>query len=156
MKQMTKRLLALLAASALVLGLGACGEKAEEEAEGALSEEEYIDAVDNLSLEMFSVQQASQEAEIADEQAARDLVEELQKPLRDFIAIVPPAAYAEAHEKLQSGCQAMIDYIDIIFDAAGQTDDDVLQQAAEDANEKLMTAMEDLSEGSTLLGDAVQ
>ncbi|MGI6181665.1 MAG: hypothetical protein ACOYIE_06270 [Agathobaculum sp.] len=156
MLQRSKRLLAAIMAAALTLTLCACGEKKAQQAEGALSEQEYIDAVDTLNIEMYKLQTAAQENEITDEQAAQALVDELKQPMLDFAALVPPAAYAEAHEKLSSGCQAMADYMDIILAAAGETEDDVLRQAAEDANDKLMTAMNDLSEGSLLLGEAME
>ncbi len=140
----------------LALALGACGEKKTQQAEGALSEQEYIDAVDELNIEMYELQKAAQQDKITDEQAAQALVEELKQPMLDFAALVPPAAYADAHEKLSSGCQAMAEYIDIILAAAGETEEDALRQAAEDANDKLMTAMNDLSEGSLLLGEAME
>ena len=129
-----KRLLALLLALTMLTALlTACGTKDADDA--ALTEEESQTAVTELN---------------------DKLLEDMKAPFQDFINITPPASYADAHEKMKSGCQAMIDYLDTVNSMLEETDEGKLQEAANTMMEQLQTAVTDLTEGATMLSEAQQ
>ena len=70
------------------------------------------------------------------------------------MAVVPPEVYSAAHEKLSSGSQAMIDYIDVMIGMVGETDQAKLEEATTQMLELVETAMADLTEGADLLASA--
>ncbi|MDO4270764.1 MAG: DUF6376 family protein [Eubacteriales bacterium] len=163
-KNVTKRLVAALLAGVMVLSLGACGKKDEgapmddagQNAPAALTEEEYMQAVQDLSESMTKVQTDAANVDMTDPDASKQILEDLKQPLNDFIAINAPEAYAEAHDKMKSGCAAMVDYIDTISAIIGETDQQKIADATAKATESIQTAMQDLTEGATLMQDAAQ
>lgn len=160
-KNMTKRLLAALLAAAMALSLAACGGSKDaanggetgesgEAASTALTEEEYQQAVEDLSTEMSEIQ-TNASSVATDPEAAKEALEAMKTSLNDFIAITPPEAYADAHEKLQSGCQSLIDFIDTVAAMTEETDQTKLSELTTKMGEQLESAMTDMAEGASLL-----
>ncbi len=148
-----KRLLALLLALTMLTALlTACGKKDADDA--ALTEEEYQTAVTELNDKLTSIQTDASALDPNDPDAAKQLLEDMKAPFQDFINITPPASYADAHEKMKSGCQAMIDYLDTVNSMLEETDEGKLQEAANTMMEQLQTAVTDLTEGATMLSEA--
>ena len=161
-KNMKKRLLAALLAAAMALSLTACGgggsdagtgDGSGEAASAALTEEEYQQAVEDLSTEMSEIQTNASTA-ITDPESAKEVLEAMKTSLNDFIAITPPEAYADAHEKLQSGCGALIDFIDTVAAMTEETDQTKLADLTTQMNEHLQTALTDMAEGASMLETA--
>ncbi|WP_125114766.1 DUF6376 family protein [Agathobaculum sp. Marseille-P7918] len=153
---MGKRLSALLLAAAMVFSLAACGSdsKQEEDTASGLTKEEYQQAVQTLSTEISEIQDRASEIDGTDVEQTKELLDELKTPLQDFMAIDPPESYAAGHAKLQSGCQSLIEYIDLLVDALGETDQTALQESSEQMQTLMESAVADLQEGAPLLGDA--
>lgn len=164
-KNITKRLLAALLAAAMALSLAACGggkdaangggETGEtgETASAALTEEEYQKAVEDLSTEMSEIQESASTVG-TDPEAAKEVLEAMKTSLNDFIAITPPEAYADAHEKLQSGCQSLIEFIDTVAAMTEETDQTKIADLTTKMSEQLESAMTDMAEGASLLQSA--
>ena len=155
----TKKHLHLLLALLLVfcLALSACGGGSDNgggETSNALTEEEYQDAVTKLGEDFTASQVEASNLDTSDVDAAVKLLEDAKAPLQEFIAITPPDTYAAAHEKLQSGSQAMVDYIDLVVEIVDETDPTKLQEASEKMMDLIQTAMTDLMVGSQLLEEA--
>lgn len=151
-----KRLSALALAGVMAFSLAACGaEKAEEqETSSALTAEEYQQAVTTLSEDMQEVLERASEIDEADASESTEALEALKAPLEEFMAVEPPEKYAAGHEKVCEGCEALIDYIDIVIATIGVTNEETLTQAAaqmETAAEQATTA---LQEGVELLQQA--
>ncbi len=161
-KNMTKRLLAALLAAAMALSLAACGGGKDaangggetgETASAALTEEEYQKAVEDLSTEMSEIQESASTVG-TDPEAAKEVLEAMKTSLNDFIAITPPEAYADAHEKLQSGCQSLIEFIDTVAAMTEETDQTKIADLTTKMSEQLESAMTDMAEGASLLQSA--
>ena len=157
-KNMTKRLLAALLAAVMALSLAACsgGDNAgsgDQAASAALTEEEYQQAVEDLGAEMTEIQNNASTA-MTDPESAKEVLESMKAPLNDFIAITPPEAYAAGHEKMQSGCQSMIDFIDTVVAMTEETDQTKLTELVSQMDEQLRTAVNDMAEGASLLDEA--
>lgn len=156
MKKKTSRsLLALLLVCVMAISLAACGKK--DNSTGALTKEQYQEAVTNLMKDFSDIQTKVNNGTdiIADKEAAVQLLKELKTPLENFKAIQAPKEYEEGHAKLQSGCQAMIDYLDIVIEAANADDPaSKLTENAEAVQEKMLAAVTDMTEGSKLLTEA--
>lgn len=160
-KNMTKRLLAALLAAALAFSLAACGGgkdadsngesgDSSEAASAALTEEEYQQAVQDLSTEMSEIQNNASTA-ISDPESAKEVLESMKTSLNDFIAITPPESYADAHAKIKSGCESLIGFIDTVAAMTEETDQTKLSELTTTMSEQLETAMTDMSEGASLL-----
>lgn len=164
-KNMTKRLLAALLAAAMAVSLAACGGgndaansssqtgETNEAASTALTEEEYQQAVVDLSTEMSEIQ-SSASTIATDPEAAKQVLETMKTSLNDFIAITPPEAYADAHEKLQSGCQSLIEFIDTVVAMTEETDQTKLADLTTKMSEQLQSAMTAMTEGASMLQSA--
>lgn len=150
-------ILSVLMAVLLACLLAGCGkgEDAEDVASGeALTEEEYQDAVAKLGEDFTALQDEANNVDTSDVEAAVKLLESLKAPLNDFINIIPPDAYAAAHEKLQSGSRAMIGYIDAVISMVSETDQTKIAEFATKMMEFVQTAMNDLTEGAEMLTEA--
>ena len=110
----------------------------------------------DLSDKLTSIQTDAASLDPNDLDAAKKLLDDMKQPFVDFMAVTPPEAYTDAHVKMQSGCQAMVDYIDTLASLMEETDATKLQQSSEKMMEYLQTAMTDLSEGSTMLTEAAE
>lgn len=122
-------------------------------APAAITEEEYQQAVLDLEADLTEIQSQGQ-IDVTDTEAAKQLLEDLKQPFAEFMNINPPESYADAHAKIQSGCQAMIDYIDAAIALIQETDPEKLQALSETMMSSLNTAVTDLAEGGTMLDEA--
>ncbi len=160
-----KKILVGITAFCMVFSLVACGNDnsndnasksntgntSQSEQQTALSKEDYQASFSQLSADLQSIQSQASNIDLTDVDAAKSLLEDLKKPFSDFMNQVPPAEYKEAHEKITSGCQAMIDYIDACSALVGETDTTKIQEATGTLTGYLQTAVNDLMEGSELI-----
>lgn len=137
----------------------------EAEAAGeALTEDEYLAKAEELGQAMTDVSTKVQ-ADLAtmdpsDTEGIAKLMEELKAPFVEFAAIQAPEAYAEAQAKYKSGCDAMVDYLDIVvsameMEASGKTPtEEETQKLMEDMTNALAIVSTDFTEGATLMAEA--
>lgn len=140
-KTSRKRLAALLAASCMMLQLGGCALfGGGQTAESTMTAEEYLGEFEDIAEEMLDTQEelASFDPSAAD---AADEVQDMKEPYEAFMALNPPEDYDEAHEEMQDGCEAMLDYIDAATGGEG----------AESASEMLQTVVDHFAEAATLI-----
>lgn len=156
-KNITKRILAALLAAALAFSLAACGggnnaggSEGEDTASTALTEEEYQQAVEDLSTEMSEIQTNASTA-MTDPEAAKGVLEEMKASINDFASVTPPEAYADAHEKLKSGCESLIAFIDTVAAMSEETDQTKIAEMSTQMSEQLQAAMTDMAEGASML-----
>ncbi len=143
-----KRLWPLFLALVLALStLTACGGKGGD----AMSEEDYKAEFEKLGEDLTAIQEDSANLDLTDPDTAKKTLEDMKKPFADFINVTPPDSLKDAHEKISSGCQAMVDYIDTTLSLVGETDATKLQEASTKMGEQLQTAMTDLGEGAAML-----
>lgn len=165
MKKQLRMIAALLSLS-MVLLCSACGgsdtsdtpnpstsTSTSEVAPVALTEEEYQQAVADLETELNEIQQNSQ-IQTDDLEAAKQLLEDLKQPFVEFKNIVPPEAYADAHAKLQSGCDYMVTYIDSAISLIQEPDTTKQQELTNQMIDALTAAGTDLMEGANMLAKA--
>lgn len=134
-----------------VLALSACGGKGGSK---TLTKEEYEAAVEKLGEDFASIQEDTANLDPTDVDAAKKVLEDCKDSLEEFMNVEPPKEYEKAHEKLKSGSQAMIDYLDTCIDMIGETDAEKLQSTAQTMMEQMQTAANDMAEGAQLLEDA--
>lgn len=140
-KTSRKRLAALLAASCMMLQLGGCALfGGGQTAESTMTAEEYLGEFEDIAEEMLDTQEelASFDPSAAD---AADEVQDMKEPYEAFMALNPPKDYDEAHEEMQDGCEAMLDYIDAATGGEG----------AESASEMLQNVVDHFAEAATLI-----
>lgn len=162
----TFRMIAALLSIAMLLLVSACGgtgtsgtstagTSTSEAAPVAVSEEEYQQAVDELQAKLTDIRTNNAKIEITDLEAAKTQLEEFKQPFVDFKDIVPPEAYAEAHTKLQSGCEHMITYADTIILLIQETDETKKQEYSNQIVEALGIAATDLTDGANMLAEII-
>lgn len=159
-KNATKRLLAVLMAGVMAFSLAACGGKdkgnADPNAPVALTEEEYQQAANDLGTKMSEIQKGVADAQ-TDPEAAKKILEDVKKTLSEFMELTPPESYAAGHEKIKSGCQAMIEVMDIANEMADMgegADPNKLTEMLTTMQEKMVQGSTDLQEGAKLLDEA--
>lgn len=158
-KNITKRILAALLAAALAFSLAACGgnnaggSEGNDTASTALTEEEYQQAVEDLSTEMSEIQTNASTA-MTDPEAAKGILEDMKASINDFASVTPPEAYADAHEKLKSGCESLIAFIDTVAAMSEETDQTKIAEMSTQMGEQLQAAMTDMAEGASMLEGA--
>lgn len=163
-KNVTKRILAALLAAALAFSLAACGggdnagdnagdSSSGEAASTALTEEEYQQAVETLSTEMSEIQSSASTA-MTDPESAKAVLEDMKSSINDFASVTPPEAYADAHEKLKSGCESLIEFIDTVAAMTEETDQTKLAEMNTQMSEQLQAALTDMAEGASMLEEA--
>ncbi len=161
-----KRMLIGVTALCIMFSLVACGNNDSNNASksnagntsqsenAAVSKEDYEASFTQLAADLESIQADAANIDVTDVEASKKVLEDLKKPFSDFMSIVPPAEYEEAHKKISSGCQSMIDYIDGCSALIGETDATKIQEATATLTEHLQTAITDLMEGSNLISSA--
>ncbi len=161
----SSRLVTLLLALAMMLTLAACGNGNNQDNNSsngsddnqpvALTEEEYQQAVIDLGDKVTAVSNDAASLDPNDPEGAKKVLEDMKAPFVEFMAITPPESYAAAHEKLQTGCQAMIDYIDLAISMVDETDASKIQEAQTQMMDLLTTVSNSFTEGSQLLAEAM-
>lgn len=146
MKKFVKRIAALMAVAVMGATMVACGD--------GKAEAEYIAETEKLVEAMEAVNEKATSIDPTDVEGAKQLIEEIKAPLVEFAAVEAPERFAEAHAKYKSGCEAMIEYLDMTLDAMDP------EKAAELDIEKYLglvqTATDDLTEADALMQEAVK
>lgn len=167
-KTMLKRVFAAFMATAMIFGVSACKkeetkpntnegavvEQQDDKTNAALTEDEYMDTFQTTFTSLGDMQTKMAEIDMTDETAAKSFLEEIKTPFAEFAAVTPPEKYAEAHGKIQSGCEAMVAYIDGMSALIGETDQTKIQEEAAKLTGDVQTAMNDFAEGAQMLQTA--
>lgn len=146
MNKLVKRIAALMTAAVMGVSMMACGDGA--------AEADYIAATEKLVADMEAVSEKAATLDPNDLEGAKALLEEVKAPLVEFAAVEAPEKFAEAHAKYKSGCEAMIEYLDMTVEALDP------EKAANLDIEKYMslitTAEADLTEADALMQEAIK
>lgn len=133
-------------------------EEAAEATGEALTEEEYMAEVQAFATTLTdTMTQAQEEMSTLDANnidAAIEFIEGLKTPFVEFAAITAPEKYAAAHEKFVSGCNAMIEYLDLCIEAATAGEDADVTALTTKLTELMTTIQNDFTEASTLISEA--
>lgn len=146
--KLVKRIAALLCVAVMGMSVVACGGGSNGGAaqEEALTEEEYEAKAEELGNSLNSAMTDAASLDPNDVDAAKEFIEGLKAPFVEFGALKAPAKYADAHAKFQSGCDAMVEYLDICIDAMDSGDVDM-----EKMTSLLTTIQNDFTEGASML-----
>lgn len=147
-----KKYLTLLTAFLLLFSLALSGCSGDSD---SLTEEEYQAAFEKLGEDFSAIQNDVSSITLEDVDGALALLEQSKESLRDFITIVPPEAYAAAHEKLAAGCQGMVDYLEATTQLMGETDQTKIEEAVNSMTDIFTSATNDMIEGAEMLEEAV-
>ena len=94
--------------------------------------------------------QAQEEITTMDDvDAAKEFIEGLKAPFVEFAGLQAPEKYVAAQAKYKSGCEAMVEYLDLCLNMmeTGEIDTNMM-------TELLTTIETDLTEGATLMSEA--
>ena len=139
--KLVKRIAALLCVAVMGMSVVACGGGSNGAAqEETLTEEEYEAKATELG---NSLNSAMTDAAALD---PKEFIEGLKAPFVEFSALKAPAKYADAHAKFQSGCDAMVEYLDMCIAAMDSGDVDM-----EKMTSLLTTIQNDFTEGASML-----
>ena len=146
--KLVKRIAALLCVAVMGMSVVACGGVCNGGAaqEETLTEEEYEAKAEELGNSLNSAMTDAASLDPNDVDAAKEFIEGLKAPFVEFGALKAPAKYADAHAKFQSGCDAMIEYLDICIAAMDSGDVDM-----EKMTSLLTTIQNDFTEGASML-----
>ena len=157
---MKQRMLAAAVLLCLTLSLAACGggnaangEDAQNEADTAMTEEEYQEQVEALSTDIGSAMASLGGLSATDEESFRegvDTVRTMVEPFREFAAISdPPEIWTEAHARIAVGCNGFADALEGLCDSA----EDMLEGdvTAEDYSSAVTAYTAGLTEAAALL-----
>lgn len=135
---------AAMSVSAVACGGGSNGAAAQEEA--ALTEEEYEAKAAELSESIANAMSGASSIDANDTEAAKELIESLKDPFVEFASVKAPDTYADAHEKFKSGCDAMVEYLDMMVAAidSGELDMDKMTSL-------ITTIQTDFQDGAAML-----
>ncbi len=81
-----------------------------------------------------------------DVDAAKEFIAGLKDPFIEFGSLKAPEKYAAAHEKFKSGCDAMVEYLDMMVSAMDTGDIDM-----EKMTSLITTIQNDFTEGASML-----
>lgn len=118
--------------------------------DGRMSEAAYKAKVAEMNKSMktlqTTVQQKIAKTDPRDEATLDRLFEDLKTPFRNFAALKPPVKYDAAHAKFKSGCEAMVEYLELENGAAkGRADVD-----GEKMMQLIQIVVNDITEGARL------
>lgn len=127
----------------------------------ALTEDEYLAKAEELANSMVeTTTKVSSEIDPSDVEGAKKLIEELKTPFIEFADVVAPEKYADAQAKYKSGCEAMVEYLNICLEMMDmgtetETASEEDAQALTDRLTKALTAVQaDFTEAATLMAGA--
>ncbi len=130
--KIVKRIAALLSVAVMCVSVVACGGGSEKA--GALGNSLNTAMTDAASIDPNDVE------------AAKEFIEGLKDPFIEFGALNAPAKYADAHAKFKSGCDAMVEYLDICVQAMDTGEVDMEKMTS------LLTTIEtDFTEGANMI-----
>lgn len=156
--QLVKRIAVLMAVAVMGMSVMACGDKAETEtaAVETLTEEEYeaktAELAQSLTDTMTEAQEKLTTMDPNDIDGAKEFIESLKAPFVEFAALQAPEKYAAAQEKYKSGCEAMVEYLDMCINMMDAESAEDIDMAA--MTELLTKIQTDLTEGDTLMQEA--
>lgn len=130
-----------------------------EVADGALTEDEYLTKVEELGTSMTDTVTNSQtqlsSLDPTDVEGAAKVIEDMKAPFVDFAAITAPEAYTDAQAKFKTGCEAMIEYLDICLEMMSMGDKVPTAEETQELTTRLTTALTtvqtDFTDASALL-----
>lgn len=129
----------------------------ETAAAGTLTEEEYEAKAQELANGLVTTMTEAQEKlgslQEGDIDAAREFIDGLKAPFVEFAAVQAPEKYADAQAKFKSGCEAMVEYLDLCVDMMDEekaADMDAETVTAK-MTELLTKIQNDLTEASTMM-----
>lgn len=150
-----KRIAVLATVAVMGMSAAACGGKSEEagaEASTALTEEEYVAKTEELAQSMTEVMNDAAALDPDDVEGAKAMIEGLKAPFVEFAALEAPEKYAATQEKYKTGCEAMIEYLDMCTDLM---DPDKAADVDMDKLTTLLTTIQnDFTEAATLMEEA--
>ena len=145
--KLVKRIAALLCVAVMGMSVVACGGGSNGAAqEETLTEEEYEAKATELGNSLNSAMTDAAALDPNDVEGAKEFIEGLKAPFVEFGALTAPAKYADAHAKFQSGCDAMVEYLDMCIAAMDSGDVDM-----EKMTSLLTTIQNDFTEGASML-----
>ena len=164
---MSKKFLKLMSLALVVmmmsLALVACGNDDANEPQ-VMTEEEYKAKVEEISTKMQDMQTSINEKmatiDPTDTEAIGAVFEEIKAPFIEFASLNAPEKYAEAQAKFKSGCEAMIQFLDLAKEMTElqqnpeSVDQATLEEKATQFTDLLTKAMTDITEGATLAEQA--
>lgn len=149
--KLVKRIAVLLSVAVLGVSMAACGGSANDGAaaeEATLTEEEYEAKAEELSEKLNSSMTDAASIDPNDVDAAKEFIAGLKDPFIEFGSLKAPEKYAAAHEKFSSGCDAMVEYLDMMVSAIDTGDIDM-----EKMTSLLTTIQNDFTEGASMLDE---
>ena len=147
--KLVRRIALLLSVAVMSVSVVACGgsnggSAAQEEA--TLTEEEYEAKAQGLGDKLSNVMTEAASIDPNDVDAAKEFISGLKDPFIEFGSLKAPEKYAAAHEKFKSGCDAMVEYLDLMVGALDSGDIDM-----EKMNSLVTTIQNDFTEGASML-----
>lgn len=146
--KLVKRIALLLSVAVMSVSVVACGggsgNAAQEET--TLTEEEYEAKAQELGEKLNSAMTDASSIDPNDVDAAKEFIAGLKDPFIEFGSLKAPEKYAAAHEKFKSGCDAMVEYLDMMVTAIDSGDIDM-----EKMTSLITTIQNDFTEGASML-----
>ncbi|MCI9201199.1 MAG: hypothetical protein HFI03_12475 [Lachnospiraceae bacterium] len=144
--KIVKRIAALLSVAVMCVSVVACGGGSEKAGADTLTEEEYEAKAEELGNSLNTAMTDAASIDPNDVEAAKEFIEGLKDPFIEFGALNAPAKYADAHAKFKSGCDAMVEYLDICVQAMDTGEVDMEKMTS------LLTTIEtDFTEGANMI-----
>ncbi len=142
---MRKKIITGMVALGLIISLTACNSSS------AMSKDDYEKAVSQIAVDIYTLSDNLSNINSKDVEQAKKTLEESKKAFSDFLDITPPKQYAEAHEKIKSGCKSMVDIIEQSSEALDTSDSTQKKEIEEKINQSLENALYNLIDGSELM-----
>ncbi len=146
--KLMKRIALLLSVAVMSVSVVACGggKGDAEQGETTLTEEEYEAKAQELGEKLNSAMTDASSIDPNDVDAAKEFIAGLKDPFIEFGSLKAPEKYAAAHEKFKSGCDAMVEYLDMMVSAMDTGDIDM-----EKMTSLITTIQNDFTEGASML-----
>lgn len=126
----------------------------------ALTEDEYLKKVQEIASNMQNIQgeitEKMQGLDPTDVEAVQKVLGDLKAPFNEFASLQAPEKYAAAQAKYKSGCEAMVQFIDITIEMSGMgadADATKVQEKTTEMMEVLTKATQDLTEADKLINE---
>ena len=147
--KLVRRIALLLSVAVMSVSVVACGGGKGDAAHGeetTLTEEEYEAKAEELGEKLNSAMTDASSIDPNDVEAAKEFISGLKDPFVEFGSLKAPEKYAAAHEKFKSGCDAMVEYLDMMVTAMDSGDIDM-----EKMTSLITTIQNDFTEGASML-----
>lgn len=149
--KLVRRIALLLSVAVMSVSVVACGGSGNSNGNAAqeettLTEEEYEAKAQELGEKLNSAMTDASSIDPNDVEAAKEFIAGLKDPFIEFGSLKAPEKYAAAHEKFKSGCDAMVEYLDMMVTAMDTGDVDM-----EKMTTLITTIQTDFTEGASML-----